>query len=280
MARFPLNICQGGNATVANRLRANTVKYAFAPRLAWSLPITFRHLQLLPSTQTIVLDFTYDVAGVDEIELTFSGGGLAAPVVLTLDTSGATSDEDVAAIVEAAIEAARGVGEDLEGVVTGETVAATAVTVVALTKAAGVEPLSIVLEPVVDDVVTMTATYTYATTIVPTTDLGLGGPYEFFDGVIRGSSTVTRKTAFAGVDAITAIMGDAADDNGLLTSTDLATTGIVQTTGAAEFQPRREVTFTPQIIISIVSNEASGNGALTAGEAIFEIQCHPVPEAQ
>lgn len=274
MARFPAHISPGGNSTVAARLKAGTLKHAFAPRLAWSMPLTWRQLHLLPSTQGLTV-LVGGTASDGDYVLTFSGGGLAAPVAVTAVRDSGETSAQMAVELEAAIATAR--ATTLAGVVTDESVATATITIVGLTKAANVTPLTVVAT--FPGAATATLEYTYVTTIVPSTDIGLGSPYEFFTNMIRGHATVNRKTAFAGATAITAVMGDAGAANGLLTSTSLASTGIVQTTGAAERVPRFEAAFVPQIQVTLVSVTPLSNASLTAGEAVFEIHCHPVPEA-
>jgi hypothetical protein len=98
--------------------------------------------------------------------------------------------------------------------------------------------------------------------------------------VIRTAPLLYLGEAFAGgtVNACVGILGDANDDNGLHTSTNIftgATLGfLANTTAAAEFAPRFEAAFIPQLGI----NTTAGNiSALTAGELWVAIGFRPVP---
>jgi hypothetical protein len=269
MARFRPPISPGGNANLVARMLANTVKHAHTPDTAWSLLVTAQMLALLPSTQVITL-VVGGTASNGAYQLTLTGGGLAAPVVVSSTRDAAETSAQMAAELEGAIATARAGG--LAGIVTDESVASATITIVALTKQPNVAPLSVAVS--FPGAATGTLTYTYVTTLDPTVE----GVPDWFEHSERKGCFVNRRAAFAGATAVTAIMGDAADDNGLLTSTSLTTTGIVQTTGAAEYTPRYEAAFVPQVQITLASATPLSNAALTAGEAVFELHGSPIPQ--
>lgn len=275
MPAFPLPISRAGNSNIAARCKANTVpRFAMTPRLSWGATIGLSLFKLLAASQTITL-VVGGTATNGTYQLTFSGGGLAAPVVVTATRDAAETNDQMAAELEAAIQTAR--GTTLAGVVTNETVTTNTITITCLTKLTNVAPVSVAVS--FPGAATGTLTYTYVSTIDASNATGPARMFHAFPtNVVRGLCAITRKVAVVGPTTCTVTVGDAGDTDGLLTSTDLKTTGVVQTTGAAERIPRQESAFQPYIVITTSGATPMPPQSITAGE--FEVQIHyePIPK--
>lgn len=275
MPNFPLAISRAGNSNIVHRCLANTVpRFALSPKLSWTQKITARQLALVPTTQVITL-LVGGTASDGTYELTFTGGGLTAPVVVSAERDSGQTSAQMAAELEAEIEATR--ADELAGVVVNESVNSATITITCLAKASNVASVNVAVS--FPGSATGTLTYTYAATLDAATSIdGERISHDFETNVIRTACVLHRRVAFAGVTTITMIAGDANDDNGLLTSTSLATTGFVQTTGANEFVRRQEAAFVPQWVVTTSGATPMPFQSLTAGEAELEIHYFPIPQ--
>lgn len=275
MPAFPLGIGRGANANIVHRLRANSVpKFAFAPRMSWSARMNWKELKRVSTTQVITLLVNSSTDG-DHV-LTFSGGGLASPVELDPFEASTNTAAQIAAGLEALIQTAR--ADVLATVVTGETVNSATITITAITKVPGVAPLSVT--HTVPGGAASTLTYTYVATLDHTSTISDHRGAEkvstlFPENVVRADCTVDVSEAFAGVTALTMIVGDANDDNGLVTSTTIKSEAVINTVAAAENTPRFESAFVPQFTITAASATPLSFDSLTAGEFEVEIAYTP-----
>lgn len=278
MPAFPLGIGRGANANVVHRLKANSVpNFVFAPQMSWSVRQSFKDLARRTSTQAITILVNSSTDG-DHV-LTFSGGGLPAPVELDPFTASSDTAADIAAGLEAIIEAAR--ADVLADVITGESVTDATISIAAIPKAPSVAPLTVTHTVPGGAASTLTYTYTLTqdhTSVDSTRHGDAHVTHLFCERVVRGSCTLNVTTAFAGVTAMTIIAGDADDDNGILTSSNLKSAAATDTVGAAENTPRFEAAFVPQWVITCASATPLHFGSLTAGEFELEIAYVPVPE--
>lgn len=177
------------------------------------------------------------------------------------------TNAQIAAGLEALVQTAR--AGALAGIVTDETVSTATITSV-FTPGAQV---TVTLTAPVG--ATGTIERTYLATVNESTRLrGWPAMAEFYEEVLRGSCILHRIVAVTGLAAVTLVVGDVGDADGLLTSTSLATTGTVQTAGAAENTRRREASFAPQLQIMSTTNPFS---SVTDGEFIVEIETTPIP---
>lgn len=194
--------------------------------------------------------------------------GIAAQDLSTAETTAtgtiaASTSEDadsVAAGLEALLQTAR--ATTLANYLTNETVLTDTIT---LTYDAGVQVL---LET--DFPVGATGDVTVAN--VATIAMGRTGDWFPADVVVCGAYADVD-VAFAGITTLTAEIGDTNDPNGLLTSSDLATTGVRRTIAAAENAEHFEATFQPLLTIT-----ADGLFTdLTAGEVTALVRYCPPP---
>ena len=273
---FPVFLSRGGNANVINRMKANSItRFYGTPKLAWTQLIIAEMLSLRASTQVITL-VVGGTASDGTYQLTFSGGGLEDDVVVSATRDSGETSAQMAAELESAIQTAR--AGALADVVTNEVVNTATITITCLTKAAGVAPVSVAVSFPGSATGTLTYTYVGSITVVSTFARTPAVPHALPEHIWRKACTVNRRVAFAGATAVTVTVGDANDPDGLVTSTSLLSTGIVQTTGAAEFTPRYEAAFVPLIQITLASATPLNFERLTAGE--FEVELHYLPVPQ
>ncbi len=186
----------------------------------------------------------------------------------TLTVSISEDQDDIASALEALIEAAR--ATTLAGYVDDETVTGDDITV---EYEAGVQ---VRLEADFPG----TATGAVATTNVGTIALGSAGNWfpanVWVDGAI--ASVVTAFDIASGTPTITMEVGgvfdsDADDPNGLMTSSSLATAGVLETIGADLFGKHFEVAHAPSI--TVTSDVLFGD--LTQGEVSVMVRYIPPP---
>lgn len=277
MAAFPLAICRNGNSTIVDRCMRNTVpKFAFTPRMSWITRVTAEMLAARSSTQVITL-VVGGTASNGTYQLTFSGGGLSAPVVVSSVRDSGETSAQMAAELEAAIETAR--GTTLAGVITNETVNSATVTITCLTKDPGTAPVSVAVS--FPGSATGTLTYTYVGTInANSTIRGERISHDFPENVDRGTCMVNITEAFVGATAANLVVGDAADADALLTTQSLLSVTRSQSLTGAERMHRFEAAFVPQLQFTLASATALPMQSLTAGSVDVEIFYDPVPPPQ
>jgi hypothetical protein len=274
MAAFPLAISRNGNSTIVERCMSNTVpRFGICPRMSWIAHVTARTLASRSATQVITL-VVGGTASDGTYQLTFSGGGLAAPVVVSSVRDSGETSAQMAAELEAAIQTAR--ATTLAGVVTNETVASATITITCLTKTPAASPVSIAVSFPGSATGTLTYTYTAGMTVASTVE-GARLFHDFPENIDRRACVVNVSTAFAGVTAMTLIVGDAADPDALFTSTSVLAAGRTQTVAAAEFMPRFEAAFVPQFSFVAASATPLALQSLTAGAVDIEIFYDPLP---
>ena len=221
------------------------------------------------STQRSIVTITGAAAGdwVLRFVGSYAGGGAAFDVTLAAYAAGGgDTTSDIANGLEAIIETAR--ATTLAGIVSGESDAANVITV---DYTAGVTCTITLTAPGAG---TATITRTFTAIIDQTTRLNSWPVMpEFFDRVIRGPCILHKIVAVTGLTAVTIIVGDANDDNGMFTSLTLTTTGSSMRPGAEE-QRRYEAAFRPQITLVATTDPFS---SATAGEFMVEIEHVPVP---
>lgn len=112
-------------------------------------------------------------------------------------------------------------------------------------------------------------------------DLHTYNPRNLFPADVERTTSLVRVVRnFSGgaVSACTARLGDAGDDDGLLTATTVFAAGTIGTTlftlGAAEYAPRFESAFIPQIGIDTTTANVA---ALTQGQLLVCIGFNPPP---
>lgn len=260
MPNFPLPIGRGANAALRDRIASDTVpKFPFAPDMQWTTKMDWKTLGLRSSTQSATVLINSSTDG-DHV-LTFSGGGLAAPVAITVTASTNTAAQ-IAAALEAAIQSAR--ATTLAGVVTNETVSTATITITFLTKSSSVAPVTIT--PTVPGGSAPTITYSYVATV---------GTSGFPTNVVRDTCVLNRKVAFVGPTTFTVEVGDSGASTGLLTATSVLTTGYVNTIAAAEATPRFESAFAPQLVFRASAATPLSLQSLTAGELEVVISYYP-----
>lgn len=118
------------------------------------------------------------------------------------------------------------------------------------------------------------ATGAVVTTNVATITLGSTGNWfpanVWVDGAIASVVTLFDE---GGSPTITMEVGDANDPNGLMTASDLTTTGVLETTAAAEFAQHMETAFAP--IVTVTGDILFGD--LTQGEVSVMVRYIPPP---
>jgi len=175
----------------------------------------------------------------------------------TITASVGADEDDVAAGLEALIEAAR--ATTLVDYVADETVTTDTVTIQYV---AGTQVLLSVDFP-------GTSTGTVATTTTATIPIGTTGnlfPANVWVAGDRGAGANVT-TAFAGITTLSASLGDSVASDGLMTTADLTVVGFTSTIAATEYAEHMEVAYVP--IATIVSDELFAN--LTAGSVDFLI---------
>lgn len=275
MPAFPLAISRFGNSTIVDRCLRNTVpRFALSPRMSWATTVTAAMLAARSTTQVITL-VVGGTASDGTYQLTFSGGGLPAPVVVSSVRNSGETSAQMAAELEGAIQTAR--GSSLAGVVTDESVNSATVTITCLAKAPDVSPVSIAVS--FPGSATGTLTYTYVATVDAAAKIaGKRITHDFPTDVDRGTCVANVSEAFAGATAVTMVVGDALDADALYTSASIKTTGRSQSLTAAERVHRFEPAFVPQIQVSLASSTPLAAQALTAGSVTVEIFYDPVPQ--
>jgi hypothetical protein len=156
---------------------------------------------------------------------------VSAPAPGTLTDSTASTNTTIATALEAAIQTARTSGI-LQGVTSSDSASGAVITI-------GSALPEIVISTSVPAGATAVVADSFVTTISCT---------DFPEDVWRDEPRIRVVTALTGT--VTAIVGDAGDDNGLVTSTSIASTGTTRTTGAAEYAGRYESAFVPLITIT------------------------------
>lgn len=188
----------------------------------------------------------------------------------TLTVSISMDEDAIAAALEALIEAARATDEPLEDYVDDESATTDTITI---EYAAGVQMR-------VTPTVPATADITVTTTDVATITLGNAGNY-FPANVWVAGAIANVSTAFdiaSGTPTITMEVGgafdsDADDPNGLMTSSSIAATGVLETIAADLFDEHFEIAYAPTV--TVTSDVLFAD--LTAGEVSVMIRYSPPP---
>jgi hypothetical protein len=112
-------------------------------------------------------------------------------------------------------------------------------------------------------------------------DLHSYNPHNLFPANVERTVSiirVVRNVAGGAVSACTTVLGDAGDDNGLITATTVFAAGTIGTTictpAAAEYAPRFESAFIPQIGLDTTTANVA---ALTGGQLLVCIGFNPPP---
>lgn len=273
---LPVGRSNGGNVACLRTLEGDALpQHSYAPEVlaSWQLDhVAIRDLaDSAIETSTIELDG--DESDGDYI-LTLAGtlaDGSAFEVDLDAFAASGDTNADIAAGLEAIIQAARGVGEDLEGIVTGETVTDETITT---TLAAGVVG-TWSLEAPAGGSATVVRSFSLGITINT-----LFANDAFPANVLRGEPAMRVDIAFTGVAGVSAVFGDDNSDggsaaaNGLVTITSLTSAGYFSTPGATQYAERVEAAMSPTASFLFTTDPPA---SLTAGKVTFFLAYYPLP---
>lgn len=262
----------GGNPDLVKKLLNNAIVLPCTPEFTWRWSVDLSKLKLLQALaiETSTIQITGAAPDGDYV-LTLAGtlaDGTAFSVELDPFTASSDTNDDIAAGLEAIIEAARAADEALENIVTAESVSTDTITTAL---AQGVVATWTLVQPATG---TETIARSFSCTVDPTSRVrGKAIMPAFPERVTRSRTILEVVDAVAGPTTPQIIFGDDNDDNGLITVSSLASEGFAYTSAATEAADLEEAAFVPQAVITW------STAALTAATACdfhVSVRCKPL----